>query len=48
MAAAGPGGRPPNAWNPSRRRKLVRLYTLTKLDKDEISKVLQADGFQPR
>ncbi|KAH8791183.1 hypothetical protein BGZ57DRAFT_995821 [Hyaloscypha finlandica] len=41
------GGRPPNAWNPSRRRKLVRLYTLTKLSKEEIQKVLAAPGFNP-
>jgi hypothetical protein len=40
-------GRPKNVWTPSRRRKLVRLYLLSNLEVDEISKVLQADGFNP-
>jgi len=48
MAPAGPGGRPRNAWTPSRQRKLVRLYTLTLLTKEEIKKVLEAPQFNPR
>ena len=48
MSPAGPGGRPRNAWNPSRQRKLVRLYTLTLLTKEEIQKVLEAPDFNPR
>jgi hypothetical protein len=47
MAASKPGGRPKNAWNSSRRRKLVRLYTLTHLSTVEIGKVLKADDFNP-
>ena len=48
MAPVRPGGRPRNAWNPSRRRKLIRLYTLTTLNKKEIQAVLAEDGFNPR
>ena len=51
MAPAGPGGRPQNAWDSHgghRKRKLVRLYTLTNLTKEEIRKVLEADDFDPR
>jgi hypothetical protein len=47
MTSSKPGGRPKNAWNSSRRRKLVRLYTLTNLNTAEIGKVLKADGFDP-
>jgi hypothetical protein len=47
MAPLKPGGRPKNAWNSSRRRKLVRLYTLTHLSTVEIGKVLKADDFNP-
>jgi hypothetical protein len=48
MAPTNPGGRPRNEWTPSRRRKLVRLYTLTNLDKEEIQVVLKDGGFSPR
>jgi hypothetical protein len=41
------GGRPRNAWNSSRSRKLVRLYTLTKLSKEDIQKVLATEDFNP-
>ncbi|CZR52604.1 uncharacterized protein PAC_02481 [Phialocephala subalpina] len=41
------GGRPRNAWTSSRRRKLVRLYTLTTLNINEIVSVLKAHGFNP-
>jgi hypothetical protein len=47
MTPKGPGGRPKNAWDPSRRRKLIRLYTLTQLSKDEIKEVLRSDDFNP-
>jgi hypothetical protein len=47
MAPSKPGGRPKNAWNSSRRRKLVHLYTLTDLNTAEIGKVLKADQFNP-
>jgi hypothetical protein len=40
MAPKCPGGRPRNEWNSSRSRKLVRLYTLTRLSKEDIQKVL--------
>ncbi|KAE9364032.1 ankyrin [Stipitochalara longipes BDJ] len=39
--------RPRNAWNPSRQRKLVRLYTLTRLNKEEIQNVLRSTDFNP-
>jgi hypothetical protein len=48
MPPSGVGGRPRNAWNLARERRLVRLYTLTKLNKEEIRKVLAADDFNPR
>jgi hypothetical protein len=48
MAAIKAGGRPQNAWTPSRKRKLVRLYTLTYLKVDEITEVLADVGFNPR
>ncbi|KAF4625416.1 hypothetical protein G7Y89_g12751 [Cudoniella acicularis] len=48
MTPKGPGGRPPNAWTHSRRRKLVRLYTLTTLTNKEIQSVLEEDGFSPK
>ncbi|KAF8856405.1 hypothetical protein BDZ45DRAFT_727467 [Acephala macrosclerotiorum] len=41
------GGRPRNAWTSSRRRKLVRLYTLTTLNINEIVRVLEAHEFNP-
>jgi len=41
-------GRPRNHWTPTRVRKLVRLYLLTRLDVCEIGSVLRADDFQPR
>ncbi|KAH7407197.1 hypothetical protein BKA64DRAFT_640133 [Cadophora sp. MPI-SDFR-AT-0126] len=41
------GGRPVNKWTSSRRRKLVRLYSLTDLNKDEIRAVLKAHDFNP-
>ncbi|KAH8779004.1 hypothetical protein BGZ57DRAFT_341850 [Hyaloscypha finlandica] len=47
MPLARPGGRPRNAWNASRQRKLVRLYTLSLLTKEEIQKVLEAPDFNP-
>ncbi|PVH79515.1 ankyrin, partial [Cadophora sp. DSE1049] len=47
MLSAKLGGRPINKWNSSRRRKLVRLYSLTTLDKDEIRAVLKAHDFDP-
>jgi hypothetical protein len=47
MAPRCPGGRPRNAWNSSRSRKLVRLYTLTRLSKEDIQKVLAAEDFNP-
>jgi hypothetical protein len=42
------GGRPPNAWNSSRNRKLIRLYFYTTLKKKEIREVLRDEGFYPR
>jgi hypothetical protein len=42
------GGRPPNAWNSSRKRKLIRLYFYTTLEKKEIREVLRDEGFYPR
>ncbi|PVH67852.1 hypothetical protein DL98DRAFT_579061 [Cadophora sp. DSE1049] len=47
MSAPSLGGRPRNAWTPSRQRQLVRLYTLTRLTKDEIQKVLKGKDFNP-
>jgi hypothetical protein len=47
MAPRCPGGRPRNSWNSSRSRKLVRLYTLTRLSKEDIQKVLAAEDFNP-
>jgi hypothetical protein len=47
MAPRCPGGRPRNEWNSSRSRKLVRLYTLTRLSKEDIQKVLAAEDFNP-
>jgi hypothetical protein len=41
-------GRPKNHWTPTRVRKLVRLYLMTRLDVCEIGSVLRADDFQPR
>ncbi|KAE8450856.1 hypothetical protein EG329_005769 [Mollisiaceae sp. DMI_Dod_QoI] len=41
------GGRPRNAWTPSRKRKLARLHTLTTLDMNEITEVLRAHEFNP-
>ncbi|KAF4625417.1 hypothetical protein G7Y89_g12752 [Cudoniella acicularis] len=46
--AKGPGGRPPNAWTNSRRRKLTRLYTLTNLSIGEIQSVLEEQDFNPK
>ncbi|KAH8670162.1 hypothetical protein BGZ60DRAFT_563677 [Tricladium varicosporioides] len=48
MAPPGLGGRPRNSWNSSRKRKLVRLYTLTDLSNAEIQKVLESQGFSPK
>lgn len=48
MALSGRGGRPRNAWTSSRQRLLVRLWTLTTLNKEEIQKVLKDDSFNPR
>ncbi|KAH6673277.1 hypothetical protein B0J14DRAFT_592910 [Halenospora varia] len=48
MAPSGPGGRPRNSWTSSRRRKLIRLYTMTNLSIAEIQKVLETEGFNPR
>ncbi|KAK0100667.1 hypothetical protein ONS95_007119 [Cadophora gregata] len=47
MVGAKIGGRPKNAWTSSRKRKLVRLYSLTTLDKDEIRQVLKDHDFDP-
>jgi len=38
-------GRPQKDWNASRHRKLIRLWTLTELSKEDIVKVLAATGF---
>jgi hypothetical protein len=43
----GAGGRPSNAWTGQRRRKLVRLYTLTTLSNEEIQKALKSCDFDP-
>ncbi|PMD32026.1 ankyrin [Hyaloscypha variabilis F] len=43
--AAPTRGRPQKDWNASRHRKLIRLWTLTELTKEEIVKVLAATGF---
>jgi hypothetical protein len=48
MSPPGQVGRPKNAWSLSRKRKLVRLYCLTTLDKTQISKILEASDFGPR
>lgn len=41
-------GRRRNDWTPPRKRRLVRLFTLTTIHVDDIVKVLQAYKFNPR
>ncbi|KUJ13487.1 uncharacterized protein LY89DRAFT_737466 [Mollisia scopiformis] len=41
------GGRPRNQWTSCRQRRLIRLYSLTTLDINEIQCVLKAHQFNP-
>jgi hypothetical protein len=42
-----PGGRPRNQWTASKKRQLVRLYTLTRLEVKKIQLLLEENGFNP-
>lgn len=48
MASMNLGGRPKNAWNPSRLRKLIRLHELSNTKVQLIPEIfMREEGFKP-